>query len=402
MRILLITPYFYPHKGGSQQYALELYKTIMKQNKDIQVDVLTYNTDQSKSVEEYEGFTIYRVPCVQLLKGQFAIPHYWELRKTLNKLFRENRYTFVNSHTRFFESSWWAPYVASHFHTKSILTDHCAAHPTHKTKLVTGVSYVIDKFIAPLFLQKYDYITVTNKATQDFLSSLISKESEVIYGGVDTKLFKPRTNRSKERKILGIKKRFSKNDVVVAFVGRMIYSKGPQILLEAAKKITKKYPRAYFIFGGNGSLYPELSAFQNDHIFFTGELTKEEISDLLAKSDVLVHPSLHHEGFPNVILEAGAAGCAVIATNMGGTYEIITPRTGIMVKPTVSAVSSKLELLIKNGLQRRKLGNSLHKWVADNYDWKRIAKVYQKSMQEKIRENTLLFPTMRMRSIPRH
>lgn len=401
MRILLVTPYFYPHKGGSQQYAEELYATLMKSDPTIKVDVLCYNTDNSKAIEEYRGFTIYRIPCTQVLKGQFAIPNYFALRKTINKLFSLNRYDFVNSHTRFFESSWWTPFVAKHFHTKSILTDHCATHPNHKLKLVTGISFIVDRYITPFFLNKYDYITVTNKATQNFLASFIKKQTEIIYGGVDTKLFSP-NKKLGQRRVLNIDKQFSQRDIIVSFVGRMIYSKGPDMLLSVAKKITKKYPNVYFIFGGDGNLYNSLSKESDSHIFFTGKLDKDQIAKLLSKTDILVHPSIHHEGFPNVVLEAGASGCAVIATNMGGTYEIITPKTGILVKPSKKLISSKLEALIKDRKMRQKLGKNIREWVSQNYDWKKVMKEYKTFLREKQQTKSLLFPSVRVSGIPRN
>ncbi len=401
MRILLITPYFHPHKGGSQQYAEELYATLMQQDKSIKVDVLTYNTDNSKSVEEYKGFTIYRVPCKQILPGQFAIPNYVALTKLIQKLFAQNRYDFINSHTRFFETSWWTPFVASHYHTKSILTDHCASHPNHKTKFVTGISYLVDKFIAPFFINKYDYVTVTNKATQDFLFSLTQKKTDIIYGGVNTTLFKPHTRKNK-RKILNIQKTFSNRDVVVSFVGRMIYSKGPDMLLKAAQKVTKKHKNVYFIFGGDGALYNTLSQSANSHIFFTGALDKDQVSKLFSQTDIVVHPSIHHEGFPNVILEAGSSGCAVIATSMGGTYEIINPKTGILVKPTIKAIESKIELLIKNRTMRLRLGRNLRNWISQKYEWKKIAKTYKTFLSESSQRKNLSFPSMRISGIPRN
>lgn len=396
MRILLVTPYFYPHKGGSQQYAEELHATLLKNYKDVAVDVLTYNTDKTKSVEKYRGLTIYRVPSIEILPGQFALPNYIALWQTLNKLFKKNRYDFINSHTRFFESSWWVPFAARFFKTKSVLTDHCATHPIHQNKLVTYISYLVDRLFVPVILPFYSEVTVTNKATQKFVGKLTNKKTHIIYGGVDTKCFKKNTN--KTRKILN--KNFSRNDIIVSFVGRMIYSKGPQLLLKSAQKLTKKYKNVYFIFGGSGNLYHDLLKEQNDHILFTGTLDKKSVAALLSNTDILVHPSLHHEGFPNVLLEAGAAGCAVLATDKGGTYEIINKNTGTIIKPTLADIEKKLEYLFANKKERISYGKKLQKWIRESYDWEKIANDYYKFINGKI--TTLTFPTVRMASVPRN
>ena len=75
IKILLISPYFAPHIGGSQRYMEELYVHLSEQFPHISVDVLTYNTTDSKTIEKYRGITIYRVPCWEILPGQFALPN---------------------------------------------------------------------------------------------------------------------------------------------------------------------------------------------------------------------------------------------------------------------------------------------------------------------------------------
>ena len=60
MRILLVLPFFYPHRGGSQKYAEELFAFIVKNHSNTQVDVLCYNTDKASAFEEYREFRIYR------------------------------------------------------------------------------------------------------------------------------------------------------------------------------------------------------------------------------------------------------------------------------------------------------------------------------------------------------
>lgn len=373
MRILVISPYFYPHKGGSQQYAEELHVNLMQNDSSVKVDILTYNTDNSKSVEKYRNLTIYRIPCIQILKGQFAIPNYFELIKTLKKL-KKNNYEFVNSHTRFFESSWWAPFAAKHLNAKSILTDHCASHPTHKLALVTVISTLIDKNIVPFFIKKYDFVTVTNSSTKKFLKSLGINNTTLIYGGVDTNYFKSES-KNKTRKIGS--KTLSKNDIAVSFVGRMIYSKGPHLLLEAAEKITSENKNVYFFFGGDGPELKNLKKIKNRQIIFLGSLNKDKVADLMKKSDILVHPSLHNEGFPNVLLESGSASCAIIATNMGGTFEIINKNTGIIIKPDAKDIHKKLRLLINEPKKRLQYQKAVRSWVKEKYNWGKIAKDYK-------------------------
>lgn len=382
MRILLISPYFHPHKGGSQKYAQELHANLMDIDSSVKVDVLTYNTDNSIRIEKYNGFTIYRVPCIQILRDQFAIPNYIELIKLLNKL-QKNNYDFINSHTRFFESSWWTPLIARHFKAKSVLTDHCANHPTHNWPIITVISRLVDQFMVPFFIKQYDFVTVTNKSTQNFLKKLGITKSEIIYGGVDTNYFKSK-NKNKKRHIPNVKKSFGEKDIIVSFVGRMIYSKGAHLLLEAAEKIIKEHPNVYFIFAGDGPELKKLKLKENNQIIFLSSIEKDSVANLMKKSDILVHPSLHHEGFPNVLLEAGASSCAIIATPMGGTKEIINKKTGITIKPDPESIYLELKKLIRDPKKRLELQKSARAWVEKNYRWGEVVKDYQEFISKKI------------------
>lgn len=403
-RILLITPYFYPHQGGSQQYAEELYYHLMKADPTVKVDVLCYNTDKADEAEEYRGFTIYRVPCFEILKGQFTIPNYIALWAVLNKLFHKNHYTFINSHTRFFENSWWVPFAARYFHTKAVLTDHCAHHPIHPSKIVNSVAHLVDQYLVPFIANSYDLITATNQATQDFLHSLGVSDSQIVYGGVDTRVFTP-CKRVKKRELPGMKKPLPQKAILVTFVGRMIPSKGPQLLLTIAKLLTKKNQHLYFAFAGTGTLYPELSKQANDHILFLGAQNKQQVAKLMANSDVLVHPSLHHEGFPNVLLEAAASGCAIIATNRGGTCEIVKDHeTGLLVNPTQTGITRALNQLIQDKKLRKILGKNARSSMVSSYDWRKIAKKYQHLIERSIKHPLVIpsiqLPTASIRKLP--
>lgn len=368
-RILLITPYFYPHKGGSQQYAFEFYSQLMKSDPTIQVDVLCYNTDNTPQKESYKGFTIYRVPTRELLPGQFALPDYISLISLLHKLKKEHTYTFINAHTRFFESSWWAPLAAWYLGTKSILTDHCAYHPTHTSAFVRFIAATADRIIAPLISYMYTHVTVVSRATYDFTLKLGMKKPLVIYGGVDTTLFKPEQDK-KIRTFPSIKNTFTHDDIIISFVGRMIPAKGPQLLIKVAEVLVEKYNNVSFIFTGNGPLFESLKKHSSSRIYFTGQRDTDEVAQILSQTDIFVHPSTHHEGLPIALLEAGAAGCAIIATDQGGTREvIINKKTGLLIKPHEIELTKALEELITDETERKNMGQAVRKKVEEEFNW---------------------------------
>lgn len=379
MRVLVTTPYFYPHSGGSQNYIANLYSTLVKKHPEIVVDVVCYNTDKSSKREVHKSLNVYRVGCWEILPGQFALPNYIELFSLIKKLkAQKGSYDLVNAHTRFFDNCLWSPFVAKYLGAKSVLTDHCAYSPKHSSKVVTAITYAIDNLVTPLVARLYDDVVVVSAATKKYLKKLNIKADKVFYGGVDTKYF-AKVSLKKELLLPNVGKKFDKEDIVVTFLGRMIYSKGPQILLEAAKKIVAEFDNVFFIFAGKGKALAKLRSKRASHVYFTGNLSQEEVKSLLGRTDILVLPTIHHEGFPLTLLEAGASGCAVIATNQGGIGELIVDNeTGLIVSPTAEDVRNKLLMLINDKSLRVELAGNLQKKVGAKFDWNIIAENFYK------------------------
>ncbi len=118
-KILVLTPFFYPHTGGSQQYMEELYAEFLKKyNNEFEAEVLTYNTDNTIKNENFRGMHITRISCWNILPGQFAVPNPIELISYLYK--NRNNVDLIHSSTRFFDTSWWGPIYAKLINRKSM------------------------------------------------------------------------------------------------------------------------------------------------------------------------------------------------------------------------------------------------------------------------------------------
>lgn len=368
MRICVLTQYFYPHAGGSQEYIVQLCSHLRAIDPTIEVDVICYNTDKAAKTEEYKGLHVHRIDSLQVLPGQFAIPNYWQLIMLLKKLKKAHRYDFVNSHTRFFDNSWWAPLVAKFFNAQLILTDHCASHPGHPNPVVRAIAACLDVVILHTFLKAYKNITSVSQATADFLAGY-GFNSEVVVAGVDS-VFEKNTKGNALSKWAVLK-----DATVITFLGRMIPSKNPQVLLPVAQEITQLFPNTYFVFAGGGSELTRLQKHATQKIIFTGQLKREQAAELLHQTDIFVYPSLHHEGLPIGILEAGATGCAVLATDNGGTREVIEDGvTGFIIKPTKEAILEKIHYILKHPAVMKKLGATLQEKVHREFNWKKSAK----------------------------
>lgn len=103
----------------------------------------------------------------------------------------------------------------------------------------------------------------------------------------------------------------------VAYIGRLSYEKGYDLLLEVARR----NPSIAFRFAGakRGQGEEEVPA----NVRFEGYLSKEKLEDFIRKSQFTVMPSRCYEGFPMAILESACYGKPTIAPNHGGFTEII-------------------------------------------------------------------------------
>ncbi|MCZ7643900.1 MAG: glycosyltransferase family 4 protein [Planctomycetota bacterium] len=115
---------------------------------------------------------------------------------------------------------------------------------------------------------------------------------------------------------------------------------------------------------------------------------REDVPDLLAASDLLVHPS-DREPFGRVIAEAGAAGMPVVATDSGGKREIVKDgQTGLLTEPGDAAALAQACLdLIEDPARRNKMGEHARKRIRKYFDVHRtadeLAELYEKVVGEK-------------------
>lgn len=122
------------------------------------------------------------------------------------------------------------------------------------------------------------------------------------------------------------------------FVGRVVRDKGINELVQAFARLNAQEPATRLILVGwfednldPVSLQTRQTIEQNDSIEAVG--SQADVRPWLAASDALVFPS-YREGFPNVVLEAGAMGLPSIVTDINGSREIIVKgKNGTIVPP---------------------------------------------------------------------
>lgn len=160
------------------------------------------------------------------------------------------------------------------------------------------------------------------------------------------------------------------------FVGRIVRDKGINELVSAFTRLQKKYVQIRLILVGpfEGNLDPisaetEKQIFENTAICFVD--FQEDIRPFLAVSDALVFPS-YREGFPNVVLQAGAMGLPSIVTNINGCNEIIEQgKNGVIIESkNEDMLYHAMEDFILNQDKVDLMSRNCRKMVAEKYDQK--------------------------------
>lgn len=393
--ILLISPYFFPHIGGSQRYMEELYVHLTEQFPQFQVDVLTYNTNSAPAREKHRGLTIYRIPCWEILPGQFALPNPIALITILYKL-AQNNYHFVHTHLRFFDATWWGWIYARIIGATSIFTEHVAGRPVHENPTVELIANIVDQTLAAWTLPRYDIVTATNHATQQLLNRTyqLPQTIQLVYGGVDTAYFSP--IKKGERQIQTVSKNLKATDIVITFVGRLIWAKGATKLYKVFCRLLPRIKNnVYLAIAGSGPLTKtfrtQIKRDNLEHrVLFLGPLKPEKVRQLLQSTDIFVHPSHHNEGFPNVILEAGACGNYVIATDVAGVREIIKPReTGALIPSGDDrALTQSISWALAHKKQTKTMGRNLRKLLTTGFEWNQISTSYKQLLVSNLRQQS--------------
>jgi glycosyltransferase involved in cell wall biosynthesis len=196
----------------------------------------------------------------------------------------------------------------------------------------------------------------------------------VIYNGVNPHQFDGWIDPKEVRVRYGI----APMDPMVLFVGRMVYQKGAELLVEAIPSILKFYPQAKFVFAGDGEMKPSaeyrarvLNVFHAAR--FIGFKGAGELIELYKACDLVCVPS-RNEPFGIVVLEAWSAGKPVLATVNGGPNEYVWHGVnGLKIYPTPNSIAWGIGTVFQNFDWARWMGRNGRIAVETAFKWDAVA-----------------------------
>lgn len=242
----------------------------------------------------------------------------------------------------------------------------CSAHNSNEGGNFRMLAYKLTNFLSNI------NTNVSQEATQSLIKkgAFTQKNIITVYNGIDLKRF----NSSEDKKRI--------NDKLMCLsIGRLNVQKDYFNLIEAISLLDNSIlNKVQFLIAGEGELKSEIE--NRIHILNLGDNVKllgrrSDVPQLLNKADFFILSS-KHEGLPTVLIEAMACKCFVIATDCGGSAEIMQ-HTGILVpKQDHHALADALnrafnldqQCIIQNNIAARKIveskfsmENSVNQWL---------------------------------------
>lgn len=216
----------------------------------------------------------------------------------------------------------------------------------------------------------------------------------LIGNGVDERRFDPALHpeaRAEKRVELG----FGEDDLVVGMVTRLVREKGCVEFFQMAGRIVERWPQVRFLMVGIPEAQDQSDAIDPAQLMREYGVAdrcialehRTDMPELYAAMDVLVLPS-YREGIPRSLIEAGAMGLPVVASDIRGCREVVVEgETGSLFPlKDVGACADAVEQLLGDGGLRRRLGDAGRQRVMEHYTeartTARVATCYRKCLEE--------------------
>lgn len=324
MNIIQFLPYFPPHKGWLETVSQELslfyvagnYGEIINvvfdvgQNYDDKNYEYIFHQSNEKIGYQQNGYIVYFLPSFDIIPN-FPVPKFWKksfwnILWLLSWEIKKNK-TIIQTHTRFFLSSflWWL--FAKYHKIKWVHIEHGSDYVKLWSKLKSKISYVYDRIIWAWIFAYADKIVAISEWVKNFIyTEFTKKDIEVIYNGID---------------FVSSEKNRSENMITIGFVGRLVKLKWVDLLLEVFQELEKKYDNIVLKIVWDGEEREKLELLKWKNVIFLWLQNREYVKDFLSSCDILVNPS-YQEWLPTTVLEWLLSKCVVVGTDVGGTKEI--------------------------------------------------------------------------------
>lgn len=364
LKIAIFTGYFLPNLGGVERYTDKLCEQLKKMGNDIYIVTSQFNKNLTLEDKNEYG-VIYRLPIYNIFKNRYPIiKKNGEFKNILNKL-RRLDIDVVICQTRFHLTTLIGLKYAKEKDISSIVIEHGSSHFTVNNNILDFFGRIYEHILT-FKVKKLcsNFYGVSNKCNE-WLTHFNIEAKGIFYNSVSCDDYD--IYRKGKLKLNSIN---IKNKIVISYAGRLIKEKGVLMLITAVNQILKTNDQIVLLIAGDGPEKNNILKLNNNNIHYIGKLEFKEVMNLYNMTDIFVYPSMFPEGLPTTILEAGLMNCAVVATDRGGTIEVIkNKKYGLISNENVEDLIDNLNIMIKNSKYRKDCQNNLHERIINEFSW---------------------------------
>ena len=337
-------------------------------------DVLTASADgpEREAVMQAEGCPHHIVPMTRAITPLQDLRCLWQLIR----LFRRERPDIVHSHTP--KAGLLAMLAARitgvpvRLHTVAGLP-LMTAHGFKRRLLawIERLTYACAGQVWPNSRSLYTYIKQEQLAPERKLFIVGHGSSN----GIDLQRWSPEALEPKRLAAVKEQIRYNPEAIYLLAVGRVVRDKGISELLAAFQELLRSYPSLRLLLAGplererpEEALPPNLLETIDRHPGIIHIPWAEAPEYLLALSDLFVHAS-YREGFPNVVLQAGAMGCPIVCSDIPGNIDIVSDgQTGLHFRVRDAGhLASQLCYALENTADMQAMATRLRQEIEQYY-----------------------------------
>ncbi len=363
MKIIQLSPYFYPHLGGVESHVFELSKHLIERGHD--VSVMTTRMEGTKEREVIDGVPVERVkPLAVVLRT----PVLFGIRNALMK----KDCDIVHGHSPPPLTCFFGVRTTQKMKVPFVLTYHCDLELPSALGPFTVQMY--QNTVGAYTVSKSDKIITTTDTYGATSRTVWQEDSRVIPNAVDADTFNPNNSGKRIRKKLEI----DDDEKMVLYVGRVVPHKGIQYLIRSAKHMDDDVKYVVVGTGDYKEYLKQLVRINDleDRVIFAGRVPMKELPEYYAAADVFVLPSISRlEAFGIVALEALASGVPVVVSDIPGVRDVIVEgRHGLLAEPMKPTdIAGKIRTILENPEMAGNMGRLGRKIVEEKYTWDIVA-----------------------------
>ena len=355
MKIGIVSPYAYPRPGGANSYIREQYEQLRALGHEVRIITAPWGDDPPAQ----DVIQIGQALAVPYNGSIGRITLSLRLEYLVERMLKREAFDVIHHHE---------PLVP--FLSMQILDSaKCPNVATFHAFGGFSLSYWLGRPIGQHYMRKLAARIAVSSAARHFVSQYFPGDYRIIPNGVDVGFY------AQARPF----PEYRDGKVNILFVGRLEPRKGAMYLLRAYAKLKQHRPDTRLIVCNWGPQLGNLRRFVRENglrdVLFAGRVSDTDKARFYRTADIFCAPSTGQESFGIVLLEAMAAGRAVVASDIHGYKKVVQRNvTGLLVEPKdPDALCRAMSQLIDDPAMRERLGQA-GALRAREFDWEHVAR----------------------------